>query len=395
VFIQKSLNVPAVRLLKDYGIERFLNKLHSLGLKSIDKSADHYGLPLILGGAESSLWDLTSMYTKLANHLKMPLDENKVDTKSVVLSLTEADIQRNKSQSSGKNTLSPASIYLMMEAMTGLERPGIDVGWKVFANSKKIAWKTGTSYGYKDAWSIGITPDYVVGVWVGNADGTGRPELVGVNASAPLMFSVFENLPSNTKWFDKPIFNMKAIEVCQKSGFIASLNCPETKSIDIPKTQLKLKPCSFHKIVNLNENQNLQVRMDCFQRGQIITKPWFVLPPVMAYYYKKQHPEYKPLPDFHPDCQRSTYNQLELIYPKPEQDIIIPKTLNGETSEVIFKAIYAEEKTLFWHLNDTYIGSTQYFHQMNFQPDAGRHILTIVSESGERLQRQFNLSYTD
>ena len=86
---------------------------------------------------------------------------------------------------------------------------------------------------------------------------------------------------------------------------------------------------------------------------------------------------------------------MKLIYPKPQQDIIIPKTLNGETSEVIFKAVYTEEKKLFWHLNETYIGSTQYFHQMSFQPDAGKHILTIVGESGERLQRQFNLNYTD
>ena len=92
------------------------------------------------------------------------------------------------------NILGPASIYLMLEAMKGIERPGLDAGWKSYASAQEIAWKTGTSYGFKDAWSIGVNQNYAVGVWVGNADGNGRPELVGVNAAAPLMFSVFDLL---------------------------------------------------------------------------------------------------------------------------------------------------------------------------------------------------------
>jgi penicillin-binding protein 1C len=393
VFIQKSLNVPAVRLLKDYGVERFLNKLQKLGLKSIDQSADHYGLPLILGGAESSLWELSGMYTNLAMQLKALPDEESAVQPLSGLKLFKDQFFNEIKQSS--QVLSPASIYLMLEAMTGLERPGLDAGWKAFANSKKIAWKTGTSYGFKDAWSIGITPDHVVGVWVGNADGNGRPELVGVNAAAPLMFSVFENLASNSVWFDKPVFDLKLVEVCEKSGHIASLNCPSTKHIDMPNTTLKLKPCSYHKIVNLSSDKNYQVNMNCENEDGSITTSWFVLPPIMSYYYEKEHPEYKPLPDFHPNCKPDLSEQMALIYPEPGQDIIIPRTLDGETSEVVFKAAYAQDKVLFWHLNDKYIGSTRYFHDMNFQPEAGEHILTIVNENGERLQRAFKLSYTD
>jgi penicillin-binding protein 1C len=393
VFIQKSLNVPAVRLLKNYGIERFLNKLQKLGLKSIDKSADHYGLPLILGGAESSLWELTRMYTNLAMQLKAPPNDG-----TLTKEFSDLNIFKNHSATNVKSSsqiLSPASIYLMFEAMTGLERPGLDAGWKAFANSKKIAWKTGTSYGFKDAWSIGITPDYVVGVWIGNADGTGRPELVGVNAAAPLMFSVFENLPSKSTWFEKPIYGMKIIEVCEKSGSIASLNCPSTFETDIPNTTLKLKPCPYHKIVNLSQDKNYQVNLNCGFQNNMITTSWFVLPSIISYYYEKQHPDYKALPDFHPDCKSQTKEGMALIYPEPYQDIILPKTLEGETSEVVFKAAYAQDKVLYWHLNDQYIGSTQYFHNMNFQPEAGEHVLTIVTEDGERLQRRFRLNYTD
>ncbi len=382
-------------MLKNYGIERFLNKLQKLGLKSINQSADYYGLPLILGGAESSLWEITGMYTQLAKQLKQPFKDNKGSTPMLDLTLVKTKNQVKNTGNLKTQVLSPASIYLMFEAMTGLKRPGLDAGWKAFANSKKIAWKTGTSYGFKDAWSIGITPDYVVGVWIGNADGNGRPELVGVNAAAPLMFSVFENLPSSSAWFDKPIFDMKVTDVCEKSGYIASLNCPNVKTIDIPNVQLKQKPCPFHKIVKITEDKNYQIGLSCNEQLSQITTSWFVLPPIMSYYYRKQHSDYKPLPEFHPSCKSRGFNQLALIYPKLQQDIIIPKTLDGHTSEVVFKAAYAEDKVLYWHLDETFIGSTQYFHDMRFQPEAGEHLLTLVSENGERLQRKFTVSYTD
>lgn len=173
--------------------------------------------------------------------------------------------------------------------MSGLDRPGLDAGWKAYASSQKIAWKTGTSYGFKDAWSIGLTKDYVVGVWVGNADGNGRPNLVGVNAAAPLMFSVFENLPKSKTWFDIPYDDMKSVEVCSKSGYIKSLNCPVTLTIDIPRVQLKVKPCPFQRLVNLTEDKIYQVNLSCHLTQENITEPWFVLPPIMEYYYKKQH----------------------------------------------------------------------------------------------------------
>jgi len=395
VFIQKSLNVPAVRLLKAYGIERFLSKLNGLGLQSIDKSADYYGLPLILGGAESSLWELVRMYSSLAHTLESYNTQK--DALDLFSGLKVIDDQKTRKNTTvlEANILSPASIYHMFEAMSGLERPGLDAGWKAYASSQKIAWKTGTSYGFKDAWSIGITKDYVVGVWLGNADGNGRPNLVGVNAAAPLMFSVFENLPRSNTWFNKPYDEMKPVEVCSKSGYITALNCPDTEFIDIPKTQLKLKPCPYHRLVNLTKDEAYQLNSTCNLTDEKITKSWFVLPPIMEYYYKKEHSEYKALPPFHPNCKPQNTSQIGLIYPKPNQDIILPKTFEGSASKVVFKAAFDDAKTLHWHLDDKYIESTQYFHEIQLQPKPGKHTLTLVGQEGQQLQSRFQISYTE
>ena len=115
----------------------------------------------------------------------------------------------------------------------------------------------------------------------------------------------------------------------------------------------------------------------------------------MEHYYKKQHPEYKPLPDFHTSCNSYTNNVMDIIYPTPYQDIIIPKTLQGEVSKIVMKAAYDKEKVLYWHLNDKYIGSTQYFHNIEIQPEADDYILTVVAENGQQLQRRFKVSYTE
>jgi len=388
IFIQKSLNVPAVRLLKDYGLERFLNKLQKLELSSINRNADYYGLPLILGGAESSLWELTRLYGYLAHHLKFP------DFDHFNFNVISDDDGKSLFQGN-KTGLDAGAIYLMLEAMKGLERPGLDAGWKSYASSQDIAWKTGTSYGFKDAWSIGVNYNYAVGVWIGNADGNGRPQLVGVNAAAPLMFSVFDLLPKTKQWFEKPIYDMKPVEVCTKSGYLKSLNCPKSKIVDIPDTEVQVEPCRYHVITTLSEDENYQLHANCSATLKSKTMSWFVLPPVMEYYYKKQHPEYSPLPNFHPSCNTSAIEAMAIIYPTPNQDIIIPKTLDGETSKLVLKAAYANEKILYWHLNDNFVGSTQYFHILEIQPEPGDYVLTLISEDGQELQQQFKVSYTE
>jgi penicillin-binding protein 1C len=179
------------------------------------------------------------------------------------------------------------------ESLKEVNRPNADENWEFFDAAKEITWKTGTSFGFRDAWSIGVTKDYVVGVWVGNADGEGRPGLVGLQTAAPILLDVFDKLP-NSSWFEKPFDEMTQIEICSKSGNRATKICEEKKLSYIQNTGLKTEPCPFNININIDRSRTYKVNTSCESLENIQQKSWFVLPPLQEYYYKKQNPFYKP-----------------------------------------------------------------------------------------------------
>jgi len=214
----RSLNIPAVYELREYRYEKFYDKLKTIGLTTLKQPADHYGLTLVLGGAEGTLWDITgalaSMARTLNNYFELPGKNrySKSDFHLPRYQQTEDDKNKIIEESSWLNA---ASVYLTFDALKEVYRPGENTGWRNFSSTKKIAWKTGTSFGFRDGWAVGVNPEYAVGVWVGNADGEGRPGLTGTETAAPILFDLFSVLPASG-WFQMPVSEMEKIEVCQK-----------------------------------------------------------------------------------------------------------------------------------------------------------------------------------
>ncbi|HZH87322.1 MAG TPA: penicillin-binding protein 1C, partial [Brumimicrobium sp.] len=203
--LARSLNVPAVYMLQEYGIDKFLHKLRSIGQTHVSKSAEHYGLSLILGGAESSLWDIANAYAGMAKTLNYYNTENKYNTNTWdEAGLFNAYSAQSSSVTRTTSKIDAASIYETFQALLSVNRPHMEASWEQYSSSSKIAWKTGTSYGNRDAWAIGCTPDYVVAVWVGNATGEGRPGIIGTTAAGPIMFDVFSHLTTKRNWFIPP-----------------------------------------------------------------------------------------------------------------------------------------------------------------------------------------------
>ena len=382
--LTRSLNVPSVLMLQEFGLEKFLNKLNALGLKSINKSSDHYGLTLILGGAESSLWELTSTYKCLAQKLTSDDDGASLSLQPFIFNNSDAD-------ETITIPLSQASIWQTFDVLTEVKRPLSEGMWKEFSSTQKIAWKTGTSFGHRDAWAIGVTPEYTVGVWVGNADGEGRPGLTGTSIAAPIMFDIYKTL-KNITWFNEPIHETQIIQVCKQSGDRANTHCEDTETVFVPKASLKAKSCQYHKLIHLDAGEQYQVNSSCYPVHEMIEKTWFVLPPIMEWYYKKRNPNYQTLPDWFVECQKDNQNPMQFIYPRFGNKVYIPKDLSGELSKVIFRATHRFTNTeIYWHLDDKYLGTTRAYHAMEFFTKGGYHTMTLVDSDGNELVQRFEV----
>lgn len=400
----RSLNVPFVLLLQQYGLEKFHFGLQRLGLTTLNKPPSHYGLSLILGGAEANLIDITNTYACMARRLGSfydrsgryaPDDFRPPSFSSMDKPIVNKPISKTSMEDKNAQLLSAGSIWFTFEAMREVERPNSAGEWELFRASRQVAWKTGTSIGFRDAWAAGVTPRYAVGVWVGNADGEGRPGLIGVEMAAPVLFEIFGQLPQEANWFDPPYDDMTPVTVCRQSGFRATDIC-EADTVWIPKSALRAPACPFHQLLHLDLTGTWQVSSDCESPAAMQHRPWFVLPPIEEYYFKGKNPGYLTPPAFREDCKGSQAAQnqtpMQLIYPKHPTRIYVPIDLDGKLGSAVFQVAHRSRSAeIFWHLDGVYLGTTTVFHQMALQPSIGKHILALVDRDGYRLEQTFEI----
>ena len=374
--IRRSLNVPSVRMLQEYGIDRFIGVLREAGFTTITRGAEVYGLSLILGGAEIRLCDLAEAYRRMA----LLLDEY-------------------GAQGRGKQVfpLSAGAVWCTFNELTGVTRPEEEGDWQSFNSVRKVAWKTGTSYGNRDAWSVGATPDYIVAVWAGNCDGEGRPLLTGVGYAAPVMFDLFNILPP-TGWFSVPENDLVEIAVCPQSGHPVSDICleghPEAApdTVLVPRAPRRPDICPYHRIVHLSPDRSCQVDSDCCPVAEMVNESWFVLPPAQEWYYMRSHSDYRRLPPLHPSMKGSAGSGIiDIIYPQGGMTVASPVALDSRSRGVVFSAAHADpDATLYWHLDDSYLGSTSHGqHKMKAVPSPGSHLLVITDTNGNTASVRF------
>lgn len=378
--LARSLNIPTVTMLQRYGVPKFYNFLKQTGISTLTRPASHYGLSLILGGAEGTLWDITCAYTDMARCLK-GLD--KTDC-----SLLLSDSAHNASSVVPTSSFSPCAVWQTFEAIKEVNRPE-EIDWRTIPSMQTIAWKTGTSYGFRDAWAVGVTPRYAVGVWVGNATGEGKPGLVGARTAGPVMFDIFNLLPSSP-WFVRPSEGFVDAEVCHLSGHLKGRFCEETDTILILPAGLKTEACPYHHRINLSADGTQRIYESCINTEAAIQKNWFTLPPVWEWYYKQRHPEYKPLPPFKPGCGEDILRPMQFVYPTMNARIFLPKQMDGSKSQLTFELVHSVPKaTVYWHLDNNYLAETQDFHKISLLPSSGKHTMTAVDNEGNTVSVTF------
>ena len=371
--LARSLNVPFVRLLRSYGVERFASSLKRLGFSTLTRAPADYGLTLILGGAEVTLLDAASAYAVLARTAKGE-DGRAVD-----------------GVAAAPAPFSAGAAWLTLQALVEVARPGDEASWQEYASSRRIAWKTGTSFGSRDAWAIGVTPSWVVAVWVGNADGSGRPEIKGTDAAAPLLFDLFQNLPQS-RWFEEPVASLRYETVCADSGYVAGPDCVRTTRILVPANAKTDQVCPYCRVVHLSADGRYRVRAEDAGSLGMTTERRFVLPPAVEWYYQRSTMGYRPLPPWAPGMAGPESDALEFIAPEEGSSIFVPIELDGRPGMTIFRVAQRGGPTrLFWHLDGEYLGQTTTDHRMQAHPAAGWHTLVVVDEDGSSISRRFEV----
>ncbi len=335
--LARSLNVPAVHLLRAYGAPRLLEILREAGLSTLDRSASDYGLSLILGGGEGTLSDITGAYAGMVRRYEgLP------------------------SESPFKDRI---ALWYTFEALKEVNRPD-EIDWKLIRSVRKAAWKTGTSYGYRDAWAVGVTPDYAIGVWCGNADGHGVAGMTGAKTAGPVLFDLLNLLPPSADWFEEPLEGGVYLDVCPASGMLRSPDCPDSERILLPERATDSDICPYHK------------------GGS------FQLPPAMEWYYKTYHPEYRVRPS-------GNDAPLDFLYPESGSILTLPRQLDGTVPGAVFQAVHRDPAAvLYWHLDQEYLGETHLIHQMRLSPPPGKHTVTVVDGDGNTVSVGFTVAAT-
>jgi penicillin-binding protein 1C len=405
--LARSLNVPFVRLLKSFGVERFKDILGSTGMTTLRRRTDDYGLTLILGGAETDLWEMGGRFAALARTASSRHPAG--SAQSFDLGLTRAELAARARR---PDPFSAGSAMLTLEALTKVARPEEEAAWEDYASARRIAWKTGTSFGNRDAWAIGVDGSYVAGVWVGNASGEGRPSLKGSAAAAPILFELFGLLGAGGAAGDSgeasgeagkagggagsrvaaakdPV--LREIEVCAASGWAAGPDCARVETVLVPAAVKSLPLCPYCASVALSADGRYRVRAEEEAPGSVRMEKRFVLPPAMERYYARNL-DYKSLPPWRPGSSQSSDRSMAIVAPEEGASLFIPVEITGRPGAAVFTVAHRDPAAVvFWQLDGQYIGSTRRVHAIEARPEPGEHLLTVVDGSGRSISRRFTV----
>jgi penicillin-binding protein 1C len=375
----QSLNVPAVRLLYQYGYEPFYYFLKEARVSTLFRHHEDYGLSLILGGAETTLWEMAQLYRGLARYGQF----------EPIQILNDKDEKRNLN----KRLISPGASYLVLNVLNELHRPGSEYYWQQYQNQWPLAWKTGTSYGQRDGWAIGVNPQWTIAVWVGNFEGQGNANLSGAGCAGPILFEIFNFLPKDPSlnWFEKPGDKLDNIDICMDTGFLAGDNCPNRISVDAPANMKPLKICPYHRQIFVNHSEDKQVCSLCWQDSDHHSITKLIFPPDVSQYLRKSGQIVESLPPHTSTCPAMAQgNPLQIIYPQEQTALWIPRDFNGSLQKVNLKAAHQQKDCqVYWYLDDIFKGSSKEIHELPLVLNKGWHELEVVDEAGNSNRVKF------
>lgn len=357
-----SLNIPAVRLLNETGVDSLVDLLRKGGCSASKERK--LGLSMILGGCEVSLLELTALYVALARQ-----GEAK-GLKSMTDEVVASDAR----------LFSAGAAWMTTEVLAKIRRPDLPADWQSTSRLPRVAWKTGTSYGRRDAWAVGFNPEYTVGVWVGNFDGSGNPTLSGADAATPLLFSLFGLLPPAQQWFKRQQ-DLAPLQVCAHSGLPPGEYCGETRSAFGLKRRLPARRCDHREWVWTSNDGRTSFCTACLPADGFTRTLFDRWSPEMVEYFRTEKIPYDQPPPHYAACPRlTTGGGLEITSPTPDAELFYEKGRRARLS--LTARTDNRESRLHWFVNGRYLQAAYADEPLFYEADSGLHVIVCRDEQG-------------
>ncbi|MCB9232266.1 MAG: penicillin-binding protein 1C [Bacteroidia bacterium] len=366
--LRNSLNIPPVRLLKDVGLANFITLLSDGGLRTVQKRSHDLGLSLVLGGCGVTLEELTRLFSSFAREGRMH---------SLNYLQEEA-----KAESEGVRLFSPESAWMIADILSGIERPDIPQDFLSAANKTRISWKTGTSYGKRDAWSVGFTPRYTIGVWMGNFDGHGAPDLSGSVMAVPLLFDLFNGLDpgGGENWFQEPPALFER-EVCRETGQLPAPTCTHIVNDHFIRRISHQKICELDKLLYISPDSSLQYCTECLPPTGYLRAAYPIYDPELTLWFENNNRSYRRPPPHNPACEAVLNGEgPKILSPLHNHEFLVEK---GAGQEVLLQAASDPKVGLqYWYLNGHFYRSCKPGERIFFVPRPGKNQVSCMDDKG-------------
>ncbi len=377
--LEHSLNIPAVRSLKMLGKDRLIQALAGCGFESVKKDQEKLGLSMILGGCGASLEQLTGLFSMF----------------STGGSYYHPDSYQNEIRHGPKRVLSPDAAYMINEILSKVNRPDFPLNWQSTAHMPKIAWKTGTSYGRRDAWSIGYNAQYTVGVWCGNFSARGVPELSGANTATPLLFKIFNSIDydEGEQWFAKPD-RLDSRMVCAETGLLPGEYCNNLiTGYFIPGVSSN-KTCNHIQEVFISADEKMSYCRTCMPVNGYRKKLYPIVQSEMQRFYEENHIAYQKIPPHNPACEKIFHEEgpsitslssgSEYLISKKNPEPLLLKCHSGN-----------DVSRIFWYINNRFYKSSTAGSKQFFIPEEGPVKVSCTDDKGRNRDIWIHVRYVD
>jgi penicillin-binding protein 1C len=381
-----SLNIPAVSLLSKIGLNNFVSLLEKGHFQNIIRNKNKLGLSIILGGCGVTLEELTHFYTVFSKAGKL----------NELTYLAEKNTGKNFKKEKGEKIFSESAAYIIAEILSQNTRPDLPNEYGVYGISStklpKIAWKTGTSYGKRDAWAVGFNPNFTIGVWMGNFNGKGSPYLSGAEMAVPLLFDLFNSIDYNAeeRWFKKP-YELFERDVCAETGLLPAKFCRNlTLDFCIEKVSHN-NYCRLYQETYVNSEGSVEYCPDCLPEKY--TKAAYPnYPPELELWFQENGVKYKQHPKHNPDCEtKYTGREPVILSPSESFEYFVEEKLN---EKILLKAAPdAGVRTHYWYVNDKFYNKSSPGKGIFFKPKNGKNKITCMDDKGRDRTVLINVKY--